>query len=345
MRTAALVCFDENLETEGVIGVLREFDPSLDVCVIHDPDRFGSVISTPEDLAWLLVDVEGLGQAVDEVIAAMRERARAARIIAFGASVSSHDVDHIMRLGVSAFVPHRFGRDALLAVFALARAGERFRPVPEEPPAASPEEGPSASFDDAQTLRQFGLTKAEHDVLMRVAQGKTNLQIALELGKEEGTVRVQMSAILRKLKVRNRGEAIVVAMREQSVIEAQMEHVQSNPMDLGWLYPHMEFRRCRSGEVLFRAGDRGTEMYIVQRGRVSLPQLGVEMQENDMFGEIAIFAPSHRRTSSAVCVTDTDLFVLGEDKVKQIHYLNPSFALTVLQLITNRLLADRQRAD
>ena len=199
---------------------------------------------------------------------------------------------------------------------------------------------PSLAAGPARTLEQFGLTRAEHAVLVQLAQGKTNLQIAIELGKQEGTVRIQVSAILRKLGVRGRSEAIVIAMREPSVIDAHLHRVSTRPTDLSWLYPHMVSQRYRRGQVLFREGDHGNEMFVVQQGIVSLPQLHVEMKQGDMFGEIAIFASRHRRTSGAICATEAALFTLGGEKVRQLFYLNPAFAFSMLELIVNRLLAD-----
>ena len=82
-----------------------------------------------------------------------------------------------------------------IAVLALVRGGERFRPVADDS-AVSPTITSNAAAEPGNTLGQFGLTRAEHDVLVQVAQGKTNLQIANELGKQEGTVRgLQFRAI------------------------------------------------------------------------------------------------------------------------------------------------------
>lgn len=53
-----------------------------------------------------------------------------------------------------------------------------------------------------------GITPTESAVLNLVAQGLDNRQIAERLGKREKTVRNQVSAILRKLGVRTRAEAI-----------------------------------------------------------------------------------------------------------------------------------------
>jgi CRP-like cAMP-binding protein len=40
-----------------------------------------------------------------------------------------------------------------------------------------------------------------------------------------------------------------------------------------------------------------------------------------------------------MCVTEVDAFRLTEEKVKQAYFLNPGFALFVLQAITRRLLS------
>lgn len=342
-RCAALMGFTPGLETEGLTGVLHEFDRMLDIQLHTDPSTLSVEDGAQDEFAWILFDADRLGIAAAAGIAVLRERLPKAHIVVFGKAELASEIDDLLRRGASAFVPRRFTHDAVLAVLALVASGERFRPVLTELSGADRVEQAGGGVP-SRTLREFGLTKAEQQVLMLVAQGKTNLQIALELGKREGTVRVQMSSILDKLKVPNRAAAILVAMRDPAMIDAQMTRVQERPLDLDWLYPHMESRRHRTGDVLFRKGDLGREMFVVQRGCVSLTQLGLEMRENDIFGEIAIFSPNHRRTSTAVCATDTDLFVLDEDQVKQMHYANPAFALTVLQLITNRLLADRQRA-
>lgn len=42
-------------------------------------------------------------------------------------------------------------------------------------------------------------------------------------------------------------------------------------------------------------------------------------------------------------MADTHLFVLSEDTVHRMHFLNPAFALTLLKFITNRLLEDLKR--
>lgn len=72
---------------------------------------------------------------------------------------------------------------------------------------------PSNDFGDA--IEHYDeLTRRQQEVLAELAKGLTNKEIARKLGLLEGTVKIHVKAILRKLKVRNRTEAVVVGQRE-----------------------------------------------------------------------------------------------------------------------------------
>ncbi len=58
-----------------------------------------------------------------------------------------------------------------------------------------------------------GLTKRELQVLALLAQGKSNVEIAEDLGVSDKTIRFYISAILKTLKVRNRTQAALIAAR------------------------------------------------------------------------------------------------------------------------------------
>lgn len=55
------------------------------------------------------------------------------------------------------------------------------------------------------------LTPTQLKVLRCVRSGLLNKQIAYELGMAEATVKVHMTALMRKLKVRNRTQVAIVA--------------------------------------------------------------------------------------------------------------------------------------
>ena len=58
------------------------------------------------------------------------------------------------------------------------------------------------------------LTERERDVLILIANGYSNKEIADELVISERTVRTHVSSILRKLRLSSRTQAALVAVRE-----------------------------------------------------------------------------------------------------------------------------------
>ncbi|PPG15297.1 DNA-binding response regulator [Rathayibacter sp. AY1E8] len=89
--------------------------------------------------------------------------------------------------------------DAMLAPDVTRRVIERFASVPEHTPAAAEH---SAVAD---------LTEREREVLVHLARGWSNAEIAAELFVGEATVKTHVSKILMKLGVRDRIQAVVFA--------------------------------------------------------------------------------------------------------------------------------------
>ena len=243
--------------------------------------------------------------------------------------------------GIESLRPHR----------PIGRTRTLLAPTPRASRGGSSHSKKSASMNDSNVTDApsstqnpsavaFGLTPAEQHVLALAAQGKTTDEIARARGCHSGTVRIQLSAVFRKLQVRNRGEAILVALRSGIVAERQMELTGVASMELRALMPHVVHRRYRAGSVLFRRGDNATELFLLQRGRVQLLEGGTELESGDHFGEVGLFSPSRTRISTAVCVTDASLFVLDDCKVKQLYVADAGFALTLLRSITRRLMED-----
>lgn len=65
-----------------------------------------------------------------------------------------------------------------------------------------------------KTSSKIHLTKREREVLQCLAEGDTNATIADRLTIEKGTVKFYLRDIFRKLKVKNRTQAVLVALRE-----------------------------------------------------------------------------------------------------------------------------------
>jgi DNA-binding NarL/FixJ family response regulator len=68
------------------------------------------------------------------------------------------------------------------------------------------------NFDSARPLESLGLTPREAEVMLWVAQGKSNGDIATILGCAENTVKVHLARVFEKLGIENRNSASLKAI-------------------------------------------------------------------------------------------------------------------------------------
>ena len=68
-----------------------------------------------------------------------------------------------------------------------------------------------------QAPEKSKLTNRELHVLVNVAEGLTNKQIAVRLGLSENTVRNHLTRVYNKLEAGNRTEAVMTAMRRHGL--------------------------------------------------------------------------------------------------------------------------------
>lgn len=72
---------------------------------------------------------------------------------------------------------------------------------------------------DYDAIKKIGLTQREHDVLIRMAQGLSNQDIAGELFLSESTIKTHVSNILFKLDAKRRTQAVSIAKKLKLVAD------------------------------------------------------------------------------------------------------------------------------
>jgi DNA-binding NarL/FixJ family response regulator len=119
--------------------------------------------------------------------------------------ISSNDQPRVVRraqqFGAAGFIPKSAPVEAIrTAVEAVMEGGTSFPPITAE-----------RSERDAQLAARLAqLTPQQFRVLLAVAEGLLNKQIAHELGLAENTVKVHVTAILKKLGCHSRTQAAVL---------------------------------------------------------------------------------------------------------------------------------------
>ena len=122
--------------------------------------------------------------------------------------VSANDdpavIRRCMEFGASGFIPKTLGIEALRAAVARVLQGEVWTPPDVDLTRQS-------EAESAAIARLATLTPQQVRVLMMLSGGLLNKQIAYELGVSEATVKAHVSAILQKLGVESRTQAVIAA--------------------------------------------------------------------------------------------------------------------------------------
>jgi hypothetical protein len=120
-------------------------------------------------------------------------------------------------------------------------------------------------------------------------------------------------------------------------------HDAHGNLSMEWLTPFMRRRTMTKGDVLFKRGDRATELYVILSGSIRLADIDVTVGAGSVLGEIGVFGPKQERMDTAVCETDVELGAIDNDKVLELYHQNPKFGRYLITLVIQRLLADYVR--
>lgn len=150
-----------------------------------------------------LPDVNG----IDGLIR-LRQAAAQVPVVVVSSLADNRVIGACMAAGAAGFVPKHSRREVFRAAFEALRAGRRFLPEGY----VSPREGKSqATARDEAIGRLALLTRQQAKILQLICEGLLNKQIAYELSIAETTVKAHVTAIMRKLGVQSRTQAVLIA--------------------------------------------------------------------------------------------------------------------------------------
>jgi len=110
--------------------------------------------------------------------------------------------------GAAGFIPKSSSIETITEAVNAVLMGEIW-----SPPSISSKHPGGNDSELELAARMSSLTPQQFKVLMMMSQGLLNKQIAYELGVSEATIKAHVTAIMNKLKVSNRTQAVLAAQR------------------------------------------------------------------------------------------------------------------------------------
>jgi CRP/FNR family cyclic AMP-dependent transcriptional regulator len=116
-------------------------------------------------------------------------------------------------------------------------------------------------------------------------------------------------------------------------------------LKIEWLKPFMHPRKLNAGARVFSKGDEAKEAFVLVEGRIVIPENSAAIEPGAIFGEMALFTATGRRTASAVCASDVRLLVITYEQFEQLYFQNPEFGLYLVRLIVRRFERNHAEPD
>jgi len=142
-----------------------------------------------------------------------------APVIIVSSMADNRMITACIKAGASGFVPKHSKREVFISAIGALKQGHIF--IPDG--FVLLDDGQMQAPDQGDILARLGnLTNQQARILQLICEGKLNKQIAFELSIAETTVKAHVTAIMRKLGVQSRTQAVLLA-KEASFVSVLQE--------------------------------------------------------------------------------------------------------------------------
>ena len=201
MTETVLIADDHPLFRQALMLAVQRAVPDAQIVEAGTLAAAARAVEAAVGLRLILLDLKMPGAVGYSGIALLHAERPDVPILVVSSAEGTAAAEEVRAFGAIGFL--RKDSDLSQIEDAIARA------IQAQPPASTPlpDEQPIAAIRETVA----GLTPTQLKVLLAVLEGQLNKQIAHSLGMSEATVKAHMTAIMRKLDVRNRTQAALVA--------------------------------------------------------------------------------------------------------------------------------------
>jgi DNA-binding NarL/FixJ family response regulator len=215
MASQRIVIVDDHpLFRDALKQSLASAIPGVRVEEAGNLDAAVKLLESNNDIDLVLLDLKMPGVQGLSGLAYLRAQFPAVAVAVVSGSEEPHLIRRAMGLGASGYIPKSTATGDIKVAIAAILAGDIWTP-PDLVLDGGKSEG------DVMAKRLATLTPQQLRVLMMLREGLLNKQIAYELDVSEATVKAHVSAILQKLDVDSRTQAVIAVTRIDEENQAQ----------------------------------------------------------------------------------------------------------------------------
>lgn len=206
-QTKLIIADDHPLFRGALRNAIESFLPGCVVREANGLEELSGLLAAERDVDLLLLDLTMPGAQGFSGLIYLRAQYPDIPVVIVSASEEPVVIRRAVEFGASGYIPKSLDMDGVSNATRTILSGDIWVPPDVDLDAAEDRE----IIDLARRIGR--LTPQQMRVLMMLSEGLLNKQIAYELSVSEATVKAHVSAILQKLGVDSRTQAVIAASR------------------------------------------------------------------------------------------------------------------------------------
>lgn len=202
-----LITDEQSLFRDGLSLRLKQINQDIYILQSSDLIEMQKILSREPDIDILILDIDLAELNSAEVISRIKTTSPNTKIVVISSSEDTRTIKKILSYGVKGYIPKKSDSNILSGALKLILDGGTYIP-----PIMLDNSIDYNPHNTNNSLKK-NLTNRQSQVLDLIAQGKSNKQIAYDMGVSEATVKLHINALLRSLKVNNRTQAVITAQK------------------------------------------------------------------------------------------------------------------------------------
>lgn len=227
-----LLVEDDELFRLGLCVRLQQ-EPDLEIAAEAEDGETAIALVNQTLLDIVLLDVGLPGIGGIEACRQIKQRQPHLPVLALTSHSESSLIARLIKAGAQGYCLKGIAADTLVLALRSVAAGASWWDQAATKAIHFAFDAPTTTAREAESSklapRSSPLTQREQEILLLLAAGKTNQDIAEDLYIAPGTVRVHVHAILHKLEVRDRNQAVAIAIQQQLISDPTDFNGSSTP--------------------------------------------------------------------------------------------------------------------
>ncbi len=198
-----LIADDHALFRDNIALSLLKIKPDSIILQVSSFSQVQQILKKEQNIDFIILNLDMGDIEPLKALENLKEISDKLNIVIISSSEDINQIRHILEYNIIGYIPKSIEIQNLQEIFKQILSGEKYIPQ-----ALKDIENESINKINTKTL-----TNRQSQVLDLIAQGKSNKQIAYEIGVSEATVKLHINALLRSLKVNNRTQAVITAQK------------------------------------------------------------------------------------------------------------------------------------